>query len=503
MRLATCMNLWPVAPGGDEGPGGAGGSHLPIVEGLTAVSLPLRDRLAQADEPFGVGLWLPAATAAALATNPGDRAALIDFLVAERLDAFTFNAFPFGGFHEPGLKARVFEPTWAHPAREAFTLAVASFGLELAREARWEPGRHLSISTHTGGHRARLVGEGGDEHADLAAFRRACAKRLATTAAACAALEPEVEIPVVLGVEPEPRSLAGDTRELGELWDSLDAAEELARQEHAESVADEDAPRAAVGVCLDACHAGGALRGVQSSPGWLDLTHAVELAPLTLLAATDATGVAVERARGDGGALTLALVDGLRRAGAAAHWSTVLDHIRQDGLPDEFHFVGEPTRSVLGGNKVAEVPSRKPHPTVSDPSVGVRLSLVSVDPTQDCAATGPQDTVLPLGTHYGLVVQHLGDTPAWVDLVHRDAHGGETPLWPPAPGLDEPLSPGATWRVPLCLTATAPVGPEELVVRARSRSGTALDLRGVRVVEVPTLVSEDRVDIQVVARPDR
>jgi len=262
-------------------------------------------------------------------------------------------------------------------------------------------------------------------------------------------------------------------------------------------------PRGHLTVSLDACHAGGALRGVQSSPGWLDLTHAVELAPLTLLAATDATGVAVERARGDGGALTLALVDGLRRAGAAAHWSTVLDHIRQDGLPDEVHFVGEPTRSVLGGNKVAEVPSRKPHPTVSDPSVGVRLSLVSVDPTQDCAATGPQDTVLPLGTHYGLVVQHLGDTPAWVDLVHRDAHGGETPLWPPAPGLDEPLSPGATWRVPLCLTATAPVGPEELVVRARSRSGTALDLRGVRVVEVPTLVSEDRVDIQVVARPDR
>lgn len=241
LRLATCMNLWPVAEAGD------GGAAEPIIAGLSEISLPLRDRLAAGDASFGVGLWLPAATAADLARCPDERARLIDFLVDERLDAFTFNAFPFGGFHEPGLKRRVFEPTWTQPDRAAYTLAVASFGLELAREARWEPGRHLSISTHTGGHREALVGSDGQPMGDLGSFRRSCAANLVETNHAIAGLEPGVGIPVVLGIEPEPRSLAGDTRELGELWDALDAAEDLAG----------DAPAGArsVGVCLDACHA--------------------------------------------------------------------------------------------------------------------------------------------------------------------------------------------------------------------------------------------------------
>jgi len=217
VRLATCMNLWPA-----ENPAG-------IRAGLEAISVPLRDRLIGASGTFGVGLWLPARALEVLDREPGERAALLDFLQAERLDVFTLNAFPFGDFHSKGLKAGVFEPDWTTPERAAFTRSAILLGRDIAQRAQWGPDRHLSVSTHTGGHTSRI--------ADPVAFR-------AQVAAALGSLERELAsevdgFPYVVGLEPEPRSLAGDTRELVDLWDALDAAKATQN----------------MGVCLDACHA--------------------------------------------------------------------------------------------------------------------------------------------------------------------------------------------------------------------------------------------------------
>jgi hypothetical protein len=41
LRLATCMNLWPVA----QEDGREASAAEPIISGLTEISLPLRDRL--------------------------------------------------------------------------------------------------------------------------------------------------------------------------------------------------------------------------------------------------------------------------------------------------------------------------------------------------------------------------------------------------------------------------------------------------------------------------
>ena len=224
------MNLWPVE---DEGAGA-------ICAGLEAVTVLLRERLVSGASPFGVGLWLPAATAATLAREPSERATLLAYLAAERLDAFTFNAFPFGDFHRAGLKEAVFLPDWAAEERATFTRNVARFGFEVARAAGWERSRHLSISTHTGAHRGNL--DPGD--LALTVFRERAARKMVATMSdlSSAAGAPRL----VLGLEPEPRSLAGDTRELGALFDALDEAE---------TEVGPAGDSSNIGVCLDACHA--------------------------------------------------------------------------------------------------------------------------------------------------------------------------------------------------------------------------------------------------------
>ena len=137
VRLAYCLNLHP------------GETPAELRRGLAEVTVPLRERLAPGRE-FGVGMYVPAAAAATLAHDANQRAELAAFLAEHGLDPFTWNAFPFGRFHDAGLKASVFEPTWSDPERLEFTTHIASLAAALAGEPR--PGRHLSISTHTGMH---------------------------------------------------------------------------------------------------------------------------------------------------------------------------------------------------------------------------------------------------------------------------------------------------------------------------------------------------------------
>jgi hypothetical protein len=252
VRLAYCQNL---RPAGDlEG----------VLAGLREISVPLAARLGgeRLREGFGVGLWLPAHVALAMTVDEGedqlDR--LCELLADERLDAFTFNAFPYGGFHRAGLKEDVFRPSWKAPERSAYTLAVASIALAvraaLALEevvagdvASEEGGRlHTSISTHTGMHASWIEG---DEDLD------ACADNLALMALHLAQVEDETGHRVVLALEPEPRSLAGDTRALPGFFERirLRAREVIGRGRRDLDDVVEAILRRHLGTCLDACHA--------------------------------------------------------------------------------------------------------------------------------------------------------------------------------------------------------------------------------------------------------
>src|SRR5512147_460445 len=99
-----------------------------------------------ADEPLGVGLWLPAAAAHAAAADPSTLHRRLDAL---GLQAFTVNAFPLSDFHGARVKDAVFRPGWAEPARLSATLDAAR-----ALAALLPAGATGSVSTHTGAWRA-------------------------------------------------------------------------------------------------------------------------------------------------------------------------------------------------------------------------------------------------------------------------------------------------------------------------------------------------------------
>lgn len=71
-------------------------------------------------DPMGIGLWLSANSARKLVEGDGVRA-FADWLGEARLVPFTLNGFPYGDFHQPVVKHRVYEPTWWQPERREYT----------------------------------------------------------------------------------------------------------------------------------------------------------------------------------------------------------------------------------------------------------------------------------------------------------------------------------------------------------------------------------------------
>ena len=117
VRLAYCLNLHP-----------AHDARRRCSRACATITLPLRERLARRRERFGVGLYLPRALARAARRRRAARTSssgFAHFLATHGLDPFTFNAFPYGGFHAARVsRRRCSEPTWSRrraPARSRST----------------------------------------------------------------------------------------------------------------------------------------------------------------------------------------------------------------------------------------------------------------------------------------------------------------------------------------------------------------------------------------------
>jgi len=239
VRLAYCLNLH------------AADDLAGTLAGIRRITVPLAERFEaeRLADGFGVGVYLPAHVAMELAAE-GELSKgvleLRELLWANRLDPFTFNAFPFGGFHREGLKEAVFRPTWRAPERLAFTLAVARLAARLLGDPR--PGRHVSVSTHTGGLAAWVCGE-----VDL----NEIADGFALAAVNLSTIERDTGHRVVLSLEPEPRSVAGDTRGLPALFERIlfRAREVIGEGHRRKRLMVEELVRRHLGTCLDACHA--------------------------------------------------------------------------------------------------------------------------------------------------------------------------------------------------------------------------------------------------------
>jgi hypothetical protein len=250
VRLAYCHNLH-AADTLDE-----------MLTNMRAVTLPLRERVAPGMR-FGVGLWLGGTLARALASKPdgGDLSQLFLFFEANDLDPFTYNAFPHGRFHQDGLKADVFKPTWKERERVEFTLAVARAAVTvLARSGNRAGAKdHISISTHTGMYGAWLKGK-----ADL----EECVLQLARVVDDLARMEEESGVRVVLALEPEPQANASTGPELAQFLEAgAKSAQQLLEEEK-----NRDSSRAAellrrhLGWCLDACHSAVAFEDAPLAP---------------------------------------------------------------------------------------------------------------------------------------------------------------------------------------------------------------------------------------------
>jgi hypothetical protein len=144
------------------------------------------------DLPMGLGLWLSNRAVAEL--SRADAVEQLSAWLGERgLFAFTLNGFPYGDFHEPVVKLRVYEPDWTRRERLDYTIALARILAGLLGERS-----EGSISTLPVGWAARLLSR--DAQA-LAAQHQLLA------ADALARIEAETGKWIHLDLEPEPGCL--------------------------------------------------------------------------------------------------------------------------------------------------------------------------------------------------------------------------------------------------------------------------------------------------------
>jgi sugar phosphate isomerase/epimerase len=201
IHLAYCTNVHPA----EDLPG--------VVSQLDRFALPVRERLGA--DRLGLGLWLAAPVAAALAEDRGLRLRLRGALTDRGLEVVTLNGFPYQAFHAPVVKHRVYRPDWTERSRLEYTLDLAA----VLRDLLPDDAERGSISTLPFGWR----GGWGTPYADRA---RALLGELA------AALRRDGRIRVAL--EPEPGCVV-----------------ETAEQALAE-LASVDTEQ--IGVCLDLAH---------------------------------------------------------------------------------------------------------------------------------------------------------------------------------------------------------------------------------------------------------
>jgi sugar phosphate isomerase/epimerase len=205
MTLSYCTNVHPA----EDLPG--------VLAQLDRYAVPVRERFGA---ELGLGLWLSAPVAKALAEDAGSRAGLRAALDARGLVVRTLNAFPYGGFHQEVVKHRVYHPDWTTTARRDYTLDCATVLADLLPE-----GGRGSISTLPLAWRQPWSP---DEHA------RALAG-IGEAAAGLRALADRTGRTVRLAVEPEPGCVVDDV---------ADAVRLLAGRVDEEFV----------GLCLDTCH---------------------------------------------------------------------------------------------------------------------------------------------------------------------------------------------------------------------------------------------------------
>ncbi len=189
-----------------------------VIGQLAAYAEPIRNRLGVAR--LGVGLWLAAGVAEALAADRAAVARMRRELAHRGLEVVTLNAFPYTGFQDPVVKGKVYHPDWTRRRRLDYTVACARVLAELlpADAARG------SVSTLPLAWRTPWS----------PACRDEARRNLMRLAGSLAEIESRTGREIRVGLEPEPGCVAERTDQVTKALAGLD----LGR----------------LGICLDACH---------------------------------------------------------------------------------------------------------------------------------------------------------------------------------------------------------------------------------------------------------
>lgn len=173
----------------------AGASFDEMRTNLMRYAVPVKQRVSPG-EPMGVGLWLSADAARYALANEGALRELKSWMAGVGLLVYTVNGFPYGNFHQPVVKTKVYQPDWTTQDRYDYTLNLAKVLSELLPDDATEG----SISTlplgwpeHSGG-----------TDADLHRIKSASAGRLHDLVHHLARLELDTGKHIHIDLEPEP-----------------------------------------------------------------------------------------------------------------------------------------------------------------------------------------------------------------------------------------------------------------------------------------------------------
>ena len=206
----------------------AGTSFRQIVENLEKYSVPVKQAVSP-NAPIGIGLWF-SSDAVAEMTDTGTVTEFKNWLSEQGLNPFTFNAFPFSDFHQPVVKHKVYEPTWAEETRLEYTLAIARLQAALLSENQFG-----TISTLPLGWPTKMSDS----------FLEKAAANLLECANGLKELHDETGQRIFLSIEPEPGCILDTNDDLIAFFEEWLLAK---------CDGNEEVVRDYLGVCHDVCH---------------------------------------------------------------------------------------------------------------------------------------------------------------------------------------------------------------------------------------------------------
>ena len=230
LHLTYCLNVHP------------GQSWSDNFAAIRDNALRVRDIVCDADTPFGLGMRLGKVAADELSEADKLRE-FREFLDANNLYVFTINGFPYGEFHDPGVKENVYAPDWRTDERRDYTILLADILADLLPE-----GVSGSISTVPGSYKAWIKTD-----ADVEAM----IDNLTDAAAHLYQLRRSRGVSICIALEPEPDCYIETSKEVIKFFTGPLRQYGKARVRKKLNISGHKAAkllRRHIGVCLDTAH---------------------------------------------------------------------------------------------------------------------------------------------------------------------------------------------------------------------------------------------------------